>query len=169
MTETVRSKYPTAWIASVIITVAGVVMLYPPVFVGALNFALRKVRRQPIAEVPPLRRYVWPVLASFAQWVAAGLGLWCMAGAITHVEIASIPLFIASAALAMTASYLAPFSPGGAGVREGLYLITLRPLLGGPNAAIIAVAMRVIQTFVELFLAGLGAFMMRTISSEARK
>ena len=157
----VREALPLAWLACIVLTGVGIVLLHPRVFVGMLNFALIKLKRQPIAQVPPIRKYLWPVLASFGQWLFAGLGLWFMTGAITTVSTAMIPLFIASAALAMTVSYLAPFAPGGAGVREGVFLLTLKPLVGGPAAAIVAVAMRIVQTLIEVLLAAIGTVLLR--------
>lgn len=156
----VRQRMPHAWMAGAALIVAGLLTLHPKVFVGLLNFALRKARRQPIADVPPLSRYLWPVLASFAQWVLAGLGLWFMTWTITDARLAQVPLFIASAALAMTVSYLVPLSPGGLGVREGIYVLTLNQIIG-PEVAIVALAMRVIQTIIELVLAGVGAWVGR--------
>ena len=101
------------------------------------------------------------MLASFGQWLFAGLALWLMTDAVVDVPISRLPLFIASAALAMTVSYLTPFAPGGIGIREGLYLLTLGPLVG-PTTAVVVVAMRVIQTVIEILLAGAGAWLMRS-------
>ena len=160
LTDRVRAAMPTAWLAGAVMIALGVVMLHPRVFVTALNFVLVKFHRQPIDQIPPVRRYLWPVLASFGQWLLAGLGLWCMTLTVTDVSVSQIPLFIASAALAMTVSYLMPFAPGGLGVREGIYVITLRAAVG-PEIAIVALAMRVIQTVVEVVLAGIGFAVMR--------
>jgi uncharacterized membrane protein YbhN (UPF0104 family) len=124
------------------------------------------IKRQPIAQTPPLGKYLWPVLASFGQWLFAGFGLWFMTMAVTPVQASLIPLFIASAALAMTVSYLMPFTPGGLGIREGLYLITLGPTIG-PRVAIVVVAMRVIQTVIEILLAAIGAWVMRRTPTSA--
>jgi uncharacterized membrane protein YbhN (UPF0104 family) len=157
----VRERMPLAWLACAGMVIVGIVMLHPRVFVGLLNRSLRLIKRQPIAQTPPLAKYLWPVLASFGQWLFAGFGLWFMTMAVTPVQASLIPLFIASAALAMTVSYLMPFTPGGLGIREGLYLITLGPTIG-PRVAIVVVAMRVIQTVIEIVLAGIGAWVMRT-------
>jgi len=156
----VRERMPLAWLACAALIAVGVIMLHPRVFVGLLNFALRLIKRQPIAQTPPLNKYLWPVLASFGQWLFAGFGLWFMTMSVTDVTLAMLPLFIASAALAMTVSYLMPFTPGGIGIREGLYLITLGPTIG-PRVAIVVVAMRVIQTLIEIVLAGVGVWVMR--------
>jgi glycosyltransferase 2 family protein len=141
-------------------------MLHPRVFVALLNLALKSIKRQPIAQTPALSKYLWPVLASFGQWLFAGFGLWFMTMSVVDVSVSLIPLFIASAALAMTVSYLMPFTPGGLGIREGLYLLTLGPTIG-PRVAIVVVAMRVIQTVIEIVLAGIGAWVMRTAPAAA--
>ena len=167
LSEPIRQRLPFAWLACIMLTLVGLVMLHPRVFVSLLNWALVKIRRQPIAQVPPLGKYLTPVLASFGQWLFAGLALWFMTDAVIAVPIAQLPLFIASAALAMTVSYLTPFSPGGIGVREGLYLLTLGPLVG-PKTAIVVVAMRVIQTLIEVLLAAIGAILMRGEMGEGR-
>src|SRR5262249_24537098 len=140
------------------------------VFVALLNFSLRAIKRQPIAQVPPLSKYVLPVLASFGQWTFAGFGLWFMTAAIVHdLAPAWIPYFIATAALAMTVSYRTPFTPGGVGIREGIYLLVLAPMLPPgerPAIAIVVVAMRIIQTLMEILLALIGALLLRQSSRE---
>jgi len=156
----VREQAPWAWVGCVFFILIGLLMLHPRIFVGMLNIALRRVGRQPIENVPTIGRYLWPVIASFGQWVFAGLALWLMTLAVTRVSVNLLPLFIASAALAMTVSYLTPFAPGGIGIREGLYLITLGPM-AGPEVAIVIVAMRVVQTMIEVGLAVVGLAVMR--------
>ena len=158
----VRETLPMGWLAGAAMIVIGLVLLHPPIFVGLLNFALKKIRRQPIAQAPRLAQYRWPVLASFGQWVFAGFALWLMTAAVTTVDAKLIPLFIGSAALAMTVSYLMPFAPGGIGIREGLYLLTLGPTIG-PAVAIVVVAMRLVQTLIEVLLAAVGWRVMRQV------
>ena len=159
--EPVRTRLPFAWLACIALTVVGLLLLHPRVFVALLNWALQKIHRQPIAQAPPASKYLLPVLASFAQWLFAGLALWFMTDAVIEVPAKLLPLFFACAALAMTASYLTPFAPGGIGIREGLYLLTLGPLVG-PTTAVVAVAMRVVQTVMELLLAAIGAMYLRS-------
>ena len=157
----VRKELPMAWLLCAAMILVGVVLLHPRVFVAMLNVALRLIKRQPIAQTPALSKYLIPVLASFGQWLFAGFALWFMTMSVTEVTVAMTPLFIGSAALAMTVSYLVPFAPGGIGIREGLYLITLGPTIG-PRVAIVVVAMRVIQTIIEILLAAVGAWVMRS-------
>jgi glycosyltransferase 2 family protein len=161
LSEAVRARIPFGWLVCAVLTIVGIIVLHPRVFVGLLNWMLVKIRRQPVADVPPARRYAWPVIISFGQWLLAGLALWCMTASIADLSVKSLPLFIASAALAMTVSYLMPFTPGGIGIREGLYLLTLGPIVG-PKAAIVVVAMRVMQTIVEIVLAAFGVVALKT-------
>jgi hypothetical protein len=164
--EPVRREWPNTWIFCVALAAAGVVALHPRVFVGLINVLLRKLGRPPLASMPTLGRYILPVSMSFAQWLFAGLGLWLMTRAVTDVSPRLLPQFIATAALAMTFSYLALFAPGGLGVREGIYLLTLGPMIGA-SAAVVVVAMRVIQTLIELTLAAVGAVLLRGAGDRA--
>jgi hypothetical protein len=47
------------------------------------------------------------------------------------------------------------------GVREWLYLVALGPVIG-PRAAVVVVAMRIVQTLIELSLALVGAAALRS-------
>jgi hypothetical protein len=158
--EPVRREWPNTWIWCALLVAAGAVALHPRVFVGLINALLLRLGRAPLPSRPTLGRYLVPVAMSFAQWLFAGLGLWLMTRAVTDVSPRMLPLFVATAALAMTLSYLALFAPGGLGVREGLYLLTLGPLIGA-SAAVVVVAMRIIQTLIELTLAAVGGVMLR--------
>jgi uncharacterized membrane protein YbhN (UPF0104 family) len=163
--QPVRQAIPLGWLACAAMTITGLVLLHPRVFVALLNFSLRTIKRQPVAQVPPLSKYLLPVLASFGQWIFAGMGLWFMTAAVVHDLAAGwMAYFVATAALAMTVSYLTPFTPGGVGIREGIYLIVLSPMLPPaqrPNIAIVVVAMRIIQTLLEVLLAAIGAVLLR--------
>ena len=75
LSEPVRTRIPFGWLVCAILTAVGIVMLHPRVFVGLLNWMLVKIRRQPIADVPPAHRYAIPLLFSFGQWLFAGLAL----------------------------------------------------------------------------------------------
>jgi uncharacterized membrane protein YbhN (UPF0104 family) len=158
--EPIRKQMPHAWIGCVALAAGGAVMLHPRVFVRMINAILRRLGKTPLTIEPTALRFMLPVFASFGQWLFAGVGLWMMTRSLTDVSPAMIPLFISVAALAMTVSYLALFSPGGLGVREWLYLVTLGPVVG-EKAALVIVAMRIVQTVIELSLAGIGVALLR--------
>lgn len=165
--EGLSRDLPRAWLWCLLLALGGIAVLHPRVFITLLNFLLTRLKRQPLKIVPSLGKFMLPVLAGFAQWVFAGLGLWLMARAVTDaVPPSMIPLFISTAALAMTFSYLALFAAGGLGVREGIYLVTLKSILGAP-VAVVVIAMRIVQTLIELTLAGVGMALLRRHAQRA--
>src|SRR5262249_13240406 len=104
----VERIFPLGWLWCGAAVACGIVCLHPRVYGRLLNFALRKLGRASVDQLPPWHDYIGPVLLGFAQWILAGLALWMTARSITPVEIKYIPLFIAIAGLAYSVSYLAP-------------------------------------------------------------
>jgi glycosyltransferase 2 family protein len=151
------------WMVGVCVIV-GMVVLHPRVFTTVLNRLLSKMKRPLISTVPTLNQYALPVGCALAQWVFAGTALWCMSRALTDVPLTSLPGFIPLAACAMTISYLALFAPAGVGVREAIYLALLPQLIPGASAGavvVVVVSMRLLQTLIEVALAGLGWVMLK--------
>jgi hypothetical protein len=80
-------------------------------------------------------------------WALQGLGFWVLARSfgfgLTLLE--GVPAYPA----AYVAGYVALFAPAGVGIREGLLVVFLGPILGA-GAAILALAARLWATVVEL-------------------
>lgn len=152
---------PLTWLWSLLIVAAGVVMLHPRVFVGAINLGLRRLGREPLATRPRLRDYGGPLAMVLFQWILFGLALWLCARSVADVPLAEAPVLTCAAALAVTIGFVAVFAPAGLGVREGLLLLLLGPVLGDATTAIVVVSMRFLQVIVETGLAGVGAIILR--------
>ncbi|MBV8781949.1 MAG: UPF0104 family protein, partial [Phycisphaerae bacterium] len=163
----VKEHLPHGWILCLLVIIAGGIALSPRVLGRLINFALAKARKAPLQSMPPVRNYIGPVLLGFAQWMLAGLALWCTAWAITDVSFHSIFLFIAIASLGYTAGYVSPL-PGGVGVRDLIFQTTLTFVIG-PAAALTVVTVRVIQTIVELVMAGAGIWIYRRTPDAAEE
>ncbi|HEV2295392.1 MAG TPA: lysylphosphatidylglycerol synthase domain-containing protein [Tepidisphaeraceae bacterium] len=161
LSEPVRREMPHAWAWCIALAACGLLALHPRVFSALVNLGLRMIGRPRLTTIPSAKVYAIPVALSFSQWLFSGLALWFMIRSIIDVSIAQIPLFIAVAALAMSVSYLALFAPGGLGVREWIFFVALGPTIG-PVAAVVAVAMRVAQTLIELTLAAFGFAALRS-------
>jgi hypothetical protein len=161
LTPQAREKLPGGVVWCVLLIVAGLVCLYPPVFTKLVNVALRKMKRPELSAIPKLQYYLLPILAGFAQWVCWGCALWFMSRAITDVGLHVLPRFIVISALANTIAYLVIFAPGGIGFREIFLFLGLDPIIGHANAAIVVVAIRIVQTLVEVILAGIGMLILR--------
>jgi hypothetical protein len=81
------------------------------------------------------------------SWVLQGVGFWVLVRSLGF-EIAvleGVPAYPA----AYVAGYVALFAPAGAGIREGLLVVLLGPILG-VGAAIVAIVARLWATVVEL-------------------
>ncbi len=164
ITPEVQHHLPGGWIWCALLIMAGLICLYPPIFAKLVNVALRKLKRPELNAIPRLHYYLLPVLAGFAQWVCWGSSLWFIVRSIGYVSINQWPTFIVIAALANTIAYLAIFSPGGIVVREAILWIGLDPLIGHANATIVVLAIRIIQTLVEIALAIVGMLLLRADS-----
>ncbi len=149
-------RYPHAWIWCALLVVGGLTCLHPRMYGWLLNVALKKLKRAPIQSLPPWHDYIGPVLLGFTQWLLAGGALWLIAGSITFVDWRTLHLYVAIAGLGYTAGYLSPF-PGGLGPRDAIFQLLLTLLL--PNAvaaSVIVIAMRLLQTAVEVVMAVAG-------------
>src|SRR5439155_11669178 len=121
---------------------------------------LRKLNKPELRAGPRVHHYAIPVLAAVMQWLLWGMTLWCTTRSLSNIAFAQLPAMIYLIALANTIAYLMVFSPGGIGVREGILLAGLTPLIGN-TAAIVVIALRIIQTIVEIILAGFGLMILR--------
>ncbi len=164
--EPVRRVAPWAWIVCIPVIGVGIICLTPAVFGRMVNFLLRKMKKQPLAKMPPIRAYLIPVICAFGQWVLAGISLMWMVESVTgDSHWHDLPILISFAALSQTIGYLALFAPGGIGVREAILLAGLTPLLGpaGALAAIIVPIRAVAQIVVDIVLAMLGFVVLRKV------
>ncbi len=157
----VREAFPSGMYLAIAGVGGFLFCMHPAVFGTVMNVLMRKLKRQPLEMLPRARQYLGPLLATFGQWIFAGLGLWCAAGIVTEVEVRWIPLFVSTAALGMTLGYLALFAPAGIGVREYVFMVVLGGVVG-PKIALAAIVVRIIHTVVDLLMAGIGASLMRT-------
>jgi hypothetical protein len=160
--DEVRRSYPNAWIVSIAALLAGVVLLHPKVFTRAFNAVLRLARRPSMEVVPRLRDFLRPVVFTTMMWLCAGLALYFTTRAFVRVPLRAVPVFVSAAAVGITIGFLALFSPSGLGVREWVFLKVLPTVVaGGPLIGAAVVANRILQTLVELLMAGAMTLAMR--------
>jgi hypothetical protein len=168
LTPDVQKLLPGGPLLCAMVVIGGLIAIYPPVYGRLVNFGLKVLKRSPLPHVPTLRDYALPAVTAFLQWVLSGTGLWLMTRAVApELSVTHWPMFVSVAALAMTVSYLALFAPGGIGVREGIFLIGLAPIVGATTASIVVVAMRLLHTLIELLLTGVGWAMLRSVARGA--
>jgi hypothetical protein len=157
---------PLTWLGPLLVLAAAVVLLHPRVLVGAINFALKRIGQQPLPARPRLRDYAGPTAMVFLQWVLFGTAFWLGARALGQVPVQKVPFFICATATATTVGFLAFFAPAGLGVREGVLLVLLGPVLG-PTTAVLVVVLRFLQGAVEVGLGGVGLIILRAARRRA--
>ncbi len=92
------------------------------------------------------------------QWLALGSILVTLQLVTTGVWPAGpqLVLLVGVNAIAMIAGFLALFSPGGIGIREGVMVALLTPSLGLSQAMILSIMMRLVMVVADLLI-GIGA------------
>ena len=128
------------------ILLAFFLMLHPSV----VRWALRRVGR----DVPEVR---WDYRHLFV-WFLIFLSIWALRVLGHYLFLRSFGLhlpyrtLLTAFALAWILGLLAPFAPGGLGVREGVLTVVLEPVLGPGLAPMAALITRVAATLGDLFL-----------------
>jgi hypothetical protein len=84
-----------------------------------------------------------------------GVCLWLSARTLLPLPVAQLPYCIAVAGLASTIGFLAVFAPAGLGVHEAVFILTMQTLLG-PQAALLALLMRLFNLMGDIVMAGVG-------------
>jgi uncharacterized membrane protein YbhN (UPF0104 family) len=91
-----------------------------------------------------------------ASWWLQGLtlGLTIRAVSVEQVNWSDWPFWTGTAAVALVGGFVAVFTPGGLGVREGLFMELLSDQVGPHEAVLVAVLMRVVAIAGEILTAG---------------
>ena len=141
-----------AGIGAALIIIAGVVI--PPVFRQVVAFWFRLTRTDPPSDglgtgnagLRWLALYVvnWGIYATAFWLLYLSFGEWR-----TFLQVG--PAFAA----AYVAGYIAVFAPAGAGIREGVLVVLLQPIMAKEAAVVLAVIARLWTTAVELIPAAL--------------
>ena len=133
--------------------VALLVILYPPVLSGLLNFALRLFKRQPVALSLRYSDILLVTLAWCVSWMVAGTAFYVLLLALWPVApLALLPICIGIYAIAWDIGFVAFITPSGLVFREGAIaaLFALAFPLPVGLGAIIAILSRFVSTLAEL-------------------
>ncbi len=82
-------------------------------------------------------------------WLVRGLVGWHMAHAIAGTSASQAPIVVAVMAMAWVVGVVVPFAPGGLGVREGVGVALLSPIMPVSAALAVMLLSRVLTTVVE--------------------
>ena len=145
--------------------VAGLVVVYPPIFNRVIQFGYTKVRKQSLdGEHLPNTRTIGRGIAAFlVSSVLSGLSFYFVAAAVDPGLGWSSVLFIVGASnLASALSMLAVFAPAGLGVREGVQLTMLLLVMSPEQALVATVLMRLWSIVMDALFAAV-AWLVRKV------
>jgi len=130
--------------------------LYPPIFYGLINAALKALGRDELEVTISLPELLQVFTILLVGKLAYGSGFFLLMQGFHEVPWHHLPAVIALFTFAQIAGLVAFFAPAGIGVREGVLLVGLQPILGPGHAIVITAVCRLWQTALELLMAGIG-------------
>jgi uncharacterized membrane protein YbhN (UPF0104 family) len=89
-------------------------------------------------------------LSMFASWILFGYSFWLIGKTFFPVSISQLLVFVFTMAASVIIGLAIVIVPGSIGVRESIMVWLLGPIIGGPQAVIIAAISRVNITISEL-------------------
>jgi hypothetical protein len=149
-----------AW-AAIGVVASLAIVLYPPVFYGALNAGLRRLHRGSVDVQASVSSLLQAVGLLVVGKVAYGTAFFLVILSVAEVPWGNLPGVVALFTFAQIAGLVALFAPAGIGVREGVLLMGLQPLVGPGPAIVITGVARLWQTALELLLAAIGWWMLK--------
>lgn len=142
------------WSSIVVAVPELLLLIYPRRMLALANRILEKVGREPL----PLRLSTGQLLRllglSLVAWLLLSASFVSLTAALTEESGRSLadvaPHLAAAYPIAYAIGFLSLLTPSGLGVREGVLFVLLQPLIGGGDAVIVAVAMRVWEIVLEV-------------------
>jgi len=144
------SSYGWAFLAVPVVAV----LLLPPVVNRLLARMLRLARRPALERPLPGRAVAVSLAWATLSWLCYGVHIALLAGNLGAQDNALLPLAVGGFALAWTVGFLVVLAPAGAGVREGVLVLVLAPVLDAPRALLVALASRLLMSLGDLTWAG---------------
>lgn len=110
-----------------------------------------------LAEIPlaaRVRNLAFTMAAFVLMWLVMGASFYLLIVATDpRLDLVLLKTAVGVSTLSWLVGFLAPFSPGGIGVREGAIVLLLTALAPGPETALVALLSRVTALLVELAFA----------------
>lgn len=136
--------------AVLIVAVATLAVLHPPVFVRLSAIPLRRFGRDPLPTVLSTRTVVRYLLLYALTLVIAGLATFAFARSLHSLSIDDLPAGLSSYAVGFAVAVLAFVLPGGLGAREAGIAAALSAAMPVIVALAVAVGMRLVHVLVEV-------------------
>ena len=137
----------------VLVVLAGVVLLTPPVMIRWLRLIFRLIRRTHLVPEALSGRALASATAwSLASWVVFGLHLWFVLAATSGPAPELLLRSISGFSIAWVIGFLAIIAPAGAGVREAIMAVVLAGFFTAPQVLGIVLVSRMLLLAVDVVL-----------------
>ncbi|HEY3534755.1 MAG TPA: lysylphosphatidylglycerol synthase domain-containing protein [Pedococcus sp.] len=154
-----RKATSTAGWVLVLVLPLLVLVLWPRLLNWAVALGLRVLRREPLEHELSGRAVLFTVGVFVLSWLCSGLSVFVIAHSIAgpgtdtgRLALATVSGFALAAAVSMFTVVL----PAGVGLREGLLVLLLGPVISVPAAAAVVVVARFLTVLADVVFAGLG-------------
>ncbi len=146
-----------------LLALAGVPFLHPGLLRRGVEAASRLLKLPPVELRVPLADAPGTLVLSALGMLLAGVGFATLAWALgTPAETWTLVALVGVYPLALCLGFLALVAPAGFGIREGVLLLTLAPMVGPDVAIVLSAAIRVLQLLADLIGAGIGLGIVRS-------
>lgn len=155
------------WImaASGLICLSGLVFVAAPrFFAGFADRALGLIGRGPMKVDMSSSQLAWWITLSISSVLLSGLTFALFVATFQPIGLGDIASLVGCFALAGVAGLLAFFAPGGLGVREGVIMVVLTPMMGPETAIVVSLAYRLWLTLGQLTCAGIGLVILKRMA-----
>lgn len=155
-----------ARIAVVAIAPLLIIGMHPKIFGPLANRLLAALGREPLPTLLPMRIVLFFIAFYLAVSAVLGVGAWMAARTVFDLPLSELPAITAAQSIGYCAAVITVVFPGGLGVRDGAFALTLDSAIPGgfALAAAIAIAVRLVTTLAEVIYAGLATVIGRRIA-----
>jgi hypothetical protein len=152
LAERARLSRPALLGAVAVAAGAGLAALFRRQLLGLARRRLPGL--DPTGLTPSAGTVAWLVAGYAVYWAVTGLAFAALVASLYPLAPADVPVVVAAYAAAYAAGFLALLTPAGLGVREGVLVVALAPVLPAGPALVVALLSRVWMMLVELAGAG---------------
>ena len=135
--------------AAVAVVVVGLALWKPLV----VRVVARVAPGADLKHFPPAPVILFGVLANLAAWLGYGVAFWLFARGVLPQSAPGLAESVGAYTASYVAGVIAPFAPGGLGVREGVLVMALRDHTGLAPALAFAAVARLGMTVAEVIAA----------------
>jgi uncharacterized membrane protein YbhN (UPF0104 family) len=147
LAERARLGRPALLGAVVVVVAAGLAALLRR---QLLALARRRLPGLDLADLTPSAATVALLVVGYAvYWAVTGLAFATLVASMYPLDVSDVPLVVAAYAAAYAAGFLALLTPAGLGIREGVLVVALAPVLPAGPALVVALVSRLWMMLVE--------------------